>query len=272
MSGRTTSLARRRTLRAVGAALTCAVASIGLASTSPVPADAAPVADFLLETRASGFTVPTDLAFAPNGLLFVAEKSGLLKVVNTAGVTTVFADLRTQVNDTGERGLLGIVVHPNFVSGSPYVYALHTYDPPEAATAVGNAARDGDGQRVSRLVRLTANAATGYTTMVTGSSTTILGGASTWANTGDPNARDTDQSSSWACGRTTFVDDCLPMFGGGLNRVRFLRIDPLGFVFGSNLDDRSWFLGVGFGSGLGYIAGLGRHQAPLRRHPILGVL
>lgn len=213
MSGRTTFLTRRRALRAVGALLTCAVASVGLASTSTVPAGAAPVTDFLLETRASGFTVPTDLAFAPNGLLFVAEKSGLLKVVNTAGTTTVFADLRAEVNDAGERGLLGVVVHPNFVSGSPYVYALHTYDPPEAATGVGNAARDGDGQRVSRLVRLTANAATGYTTMVTGSSTTILGGASTWANTGNPDARDSDQSPLWACGRTTFVDDCLPSDG-----------------------------------------------------------
>jgi hypothetical protein len=102
MSGRTTLLTRRRALCAVGAALTCAVASVGLASTSTVPAGAAPVTDFLLETRASGFTVPTDLAFAPNGLLFVAEKSGLLKVVNGT-FTTVFADLRSEVNDAGER-------------------------------------------------------------------------------------------------------------------------------------------------------------------------
>ena len=106
MSGRTTFLTRRRALCAVGAVLTCAVASVGLASTSTVPADAAPVTDFLLETRASGFSLPTDLAFAPNGLLFVAEKSGMLKVVNDAGTTSVFADLRSEVNDAGERGLL----------------------------------------------------------------------------------------------------------------------------------------------------------------------
>jgi glucose/arabinose dehydrogenase len=235
MSGRTPSLTHRRALRAAGITLMCAVAAIGFASTSSVPAGAAPVADFLLETHASGFTVPTDLAFAPNGLLFVAEKSGLIKVVDRAGAATVFADLRADVNDAGERGLLGIVVHPNFVAGSPYVYALHSYDPPQAATAPGNAARDGDGQRVSRLVRLTANAATGYTTMVTGSSTTILGNASTWTNTGDPNARDSDQSTSWACGRTTFVADCLPSDGRS-HSIGTVAFGPDGMLYVGNGD------------------------------------
>ncbi len=213
MFGRTTSLTRRRAHGAVAVALACGLSMVALTSTSPAPVGAAPVDNFLLETHASGFTVPTDLAFAPNGLLFVAEKSGLLKVVDGTGTTRVFADLRAVVNDAGERGLLGIVVHPNFVSGSPYVYALHAYDPPEASTATGAAAVDGDGQRVSRLVRLTADAATGYSTMLAGSSTTIVGGASSWANTGDPSARDSDQSTQWACGRTAFVADCIPADG-----------------------------------------------------------
>ncbi len=235
MSGRTTSLTRRRARSAAGATLACALAMVGLTSTSRVPAGAAPVANFLLETRASGFTVPTDLSFAPNGLLFVAEKSGLLKVVDGAGATKVFADLRAEVNDAGERGLLGIVVHPNFASGSPYVYALHTYDPPQAATATGTAARDGDGQRVSRLVRLTADAATGYTTMLAGSQTTILGGASTWANTGDPNARDSDQSTQWACGRTSFVADCIPADGRS-HSIGTVAFGPDGMLYAGNGD------------------------------------
>ena len=235
MSGRTTSFPRRRVFRAVAATLACAIATVGLTSTSPVPAGAAPVANFLLETHASGFTVPTDLAFAPNGLLFVAEKSGLLKVVNRVGVTQVFADLRADVNEAGERGLLGIVVHPNFVSGSPYVYALHSFDPPEAASATGAAVRDGDGQRVSRLVRLTADAATGYTSMLAGSSITIVGGASTWANTGDPSARDSDQSPQWACGRTEFVADCIPADGRS-HSIGTVAFGPDGMLYLGNGD------------------------------------
>lgn len=235
MFGRTTSLTRRRAQGAVAVTLACGLAVVALTSTSRAPVGAAPVDNFLLETHASGFTVPTDLAFAPNGLLFVAEKSGLLKVVDGTGVSKVFADLRAVVNDAAERGLLGIVVHPNFVSGSPYVYALHTYDPPEASTATGAAAVDGDGQRVSRLVRLTADAATGYTTMLVGSSTTIVGGASSWANTGDPNARDSDQSPQWACGRTAFVADCIPADGRS-HSIGTVAFGPDGMLYVGNGD------------------------------------
>ena len=44
----------------------------------------------------SGLTLPTDVAFAADGRVFVAEKSGLVKVFDSLGDTTptVFADLR----------------------------------------------------------------------------------------------------------------------------------------------------------------------------------
>lgn len=40
---------------------------------------------------------------------------------------TVFADLRTNVHNFWDRGLLGLTLDPNFPT-SPYVYALYTYD------------------------------------------------------------------------------------------------------------------------------------------------
>jgi glucose/arabinose dehydrogenase len=78
----------------------------------------------------SGLTNPTNFRFAPDGRVFVAEKSGLIKVFDGLGDTTptVFADLRTNVHNFWDRGLLGLALHPGFTTGSPYVYVLYTYD------------------------------------------------------------------------------------------------------------------------------------------------
>jgi glucose/arabinose dehydrogenase len=113
----------------------------------------------------SGLTNPTNIEFAADGHIFVAEKSGLIKVFdNEADPTpTVFADLRANVHDFWDRGMLGLAVHPNFPA-SPYVYVLYTYDAPVGGTAptFGDACPNppgatGDGCVVSgRLSRLTA--------------------------------------------------------------------------------------------------------------------
>jgi glucose/arabinose dehydrogenase len=72
---------------------------------------------------------PTTMRFAPDGRVFVAEKAGKIVVYENIDDETpeVFADLRTEVYDAGDRGLLGLVLDPNFESDH-YVYALYTYD------------------------------------------------------------------------------------------------------------------------------------------------
>ncbi len=180
-----------------------------LAATPGRPADAAPIPGFIQETYQPGLDLPVDIEWADGGPLFVAEKAGVVQAVQ-GGAATVFADLTAEVNDDGERGLLGIAAHPAFSAGSPYLYVLHTYDPPETAGQLGAAGPDGEGHRVARLTRLTADAATGYTTMVPGSAVTILGAGGDWVTTGDPSAVDRDNSPAWACGNPVYVADCLP--------------------------------------------------------------
>jgi len=67
--------------------------------------------------------------FSPDGRVFVGEKSGLIKVFASTSATTptVFADLRTNVHNFWDRGLLGMTLHPNFPT-VPYVYVSYTYD------------------------------------------------------------------------------------------------------------------------------------------------
>lgn len=76
-----------------------------------------------------GLREPTALRFAPDGRIFVAEKSGEIMVYDNLGdpEPTLFADLRTEVYDFGDRGILGLALDPGF-STNHYVYVLYTYD------------------------------------------------------------------------------------------------------------------------------------------------
>jgi hypothetical protein len=109
--------------------------SLWRCSSPPAPAAALPPG-FQNSVVLGGLTQPTDIAFAPDGRLFVAEKSGLIKVFDNPSDTTptVYADLRTNVYNFWDRGLLGIELDPNF-SARPYVYALYTYDAAIGGTA-----------------------------------------------------------------------------------------------------------------------------------------
>ena len=77
----------------------------------------------------SGLTQPTAIRFSPDGRVFVAEKSGLIKVFANLSATTptVFHDLRTNVHNFWDRGLVGLDLHPSFPT-IPYVYVLYGYD------------------------------------------------------------------------------------------------------------------------------------------------
>jgi glucose/arabinose dehydrogenase len=132
---------RGRPREALPLRLLLVVALIGAASlVSPTGASAAsaapetnaagvPPAGFSDTVAISGLTQPTTVAFAGDGRVFVAEKSGLIKVFDSLADTspTVFANLRTQVHNFWDRGLLGLALDPQFPT-RPYVYALYTYD------------------------------------------------------------------------------------------------------------------------------------------------
>ncbi len=119
----------------------------------------------------TGLTNPTVVRFLPDGRVLVAEKSGLIKMFPnlTTNTSTVVADLRTEVHNFWDRGLLGLAIDPNFASNH-FVYVLYSYDAPIGGTppkwGPGDGTADGcpsppgattDGCVISgRLSRLTA--------------------------------------------------------------------------------------------------------------------
>ncbi|MFL1011350.1 PQQ-dependent sugar dehydrogenase [Flavisericum labens] len=77
-----------------------------------------------LETFASGFSNPVEIAHANDERLFVVEKSGIIKILNPDGSinATPFLNISNLVGSGGERGLLGLAFAPDYsASGRFYV-------------------------------------------------------------------------------------------------------------------------------------------------------
>ena len=147
---------------------------------------------FVLETVTSGLVNPTAFDWNPNGdKLFVAQKNGVVRLVeNDTLAQTPFIDISDRVNNTRDRGLLGLAVHPDFPQ-QPYVYLAFTYDPPEVFDNTGLAGEDGEGNRPSRVIRVTADPDTNYTTAIADSEVVLLGKNSIWENISRPDADST---------------------------------------------------------------------------------
>lgn len=155
----------------------------------------------------SGLTSPTNAAFAPDGRVFISEKSGLVKTFDSLSDTTatVTADLRTQTQDFWDRGLLGMTLDPQYPT-RPYLYVLYTFDaePGGAAPRWGDAcptppgATDNGCVVTGRLSRLTI----GANGVATGAEQVLL---TDWCQ----------QYPSHSIGSVTFGPDGALYVGGG---------------------------------------------------------
>ena len=102
---------------------------------------------FISEIVVGSIPRPMDLAFAPDGRVFIATLTGDVRIIkDEVLLPTPFTTVQ-QVNSTGERGLLGIALDPGFDSNG-YVYLFFTYE---------NNASDTSGPKTGRLIRITAD-------------------------------------------------------------------------------------------------------------------
>ena len=89
------------------------------------------------------------LAFAPDGRMFIWEKSGVVRIVkNGELLATPFIDISSRVNQVLDRGLLGLAIDVNF-SSNGYVYLLYTFEEGENP--------NDSGPKTARLTRVTAD-------------------------------------------------------------------------------------------------------------------
>ncbi|NNF53089.1 MAG: hypothetical protein HKN03_01470, partial [Acidimicrobiales bacterium] len=94
-----------------------------LAGVPPAGADPALPEGFSYDLVATGFVYPTAVAIAPDGQVFIAEKAGRVRQLDSPNDSTpeLLIDLREQVHNHNDRGLTGLAVDPGFPS-RPFIY------------------------------------------------------------------------------------------------------------------------------------------------------
>jgi glucose/arabinose dehydrogenase len=135
----------KTTIRLVVLAIGMVVAALAAALAGPVTSvHSAPVLSqgFTQSQVACGLTNPTDMEFAPDGRLFVAEPGSRVRIAKPDGTLSTFLDISTKVDSKGERGLLALTFDPDFSTN----HYLHYTKKPTSATPPHN-----------RVVRVTAN-------------------------------------------------------------------------------------------------------------------
>ncbi|MBX3143838.1 MAG: PQQ-dependent sugar dehydrogenase [Trueperaceae bacterium] len=176
---------------------------------------------FVYEVVYQGLSNPVDVAFAPNGHVFFAQKDGSVRVaVGGELLARPFIDMTDTVNSLGDRGLVGVTVNPRFPA-VPHVYIAYVYEPPESVNVPGPRIDVLQGTRASRLIRVTADPATGYSTAIPGSEVMLLGRNSDVQFMGDMGVRNPPEPSCGNIGQ--YVQDCLPAdeHSHTIGRVRF---------------------------------------------------
>jgi len=191
---------------------------------------------FVIEPVVTGLSGATDAAFTSDGRMFITEIGGVVRVVADGELlSTPFIDMRERVNWYGDRGLVSVAVHPRFPS-IPYVYLAFAFDPPELAQRSGKAGLNGGGARVSRVIRVSADASRDYLVARPDTETVLVGRNSTIEHIGDPALRNAEAASCGLPG--AYVQDCLPAdeHSHTVGRLRFGPDDVLYVASGDGAD------------------------------------
>ena len=138
----------------------------GATSSVPEPTIAAEPPSLSLELVASGLDEPSTITAAHDGTLIVSEThSGLVRVIDPDGTLRgePFLDLSDRIRGDGERGLLGLGLHPDYASnGRLFVHYTRASD---GAITVSEFRRTADGvtaDPASERVLLTVDHPTAY--------------------------------------------------------------------------------------------------------------
>ena len=106
---------------------------------------------FAIRTVIPNQQMPHDLVYGPDGNIWYTERfAGKVSFVNpaTGAKTTVLTLGSSMVQVGGQDGLMGLALHPEFLTGKPFVYISYTYQ------SLSNTVRK------TRIARYTYNAAT----------------------------------------------------------------------------------------------------------------
>jgi PQQ-dependent dehydrogenase (s-GDH family) len=89
-----------------------------------------PPETFATRVVATGLEDPWEVAWGPDGFLWITERVGkrVVRVDPTSGSRKVAATIDDVYQTLAQDGLLGLALHPQLLRGSNYVYLMYTYD------------------------------------------------------------------------------------------------------------------------------------------------
>ncbi|CAN5645722.1 hypothetical protein BH09PLA1_BH09PLA1_06050 [soil metagenome] len=97
---------------------------------------------FVETEHLSGLASPTSMAVAPDGRVFVAQQNGIIRLIkNDLAVAQPVASIT--VDSSGERGLVGIGLDPDFATNK-YLYAYYTATTPVSHNRLSRFTLSGD--------------------------------------------------------------------------------------------------------------------------------
>lgn len=159
-------------------------------------------AQFVDELVHNQFSDVVGIAFDANGRLFMWRKSGRVHIFDPAtNQTTLLLDISEEVGDWRDHGLLGFALDPNFLTNG-YFYLHYAVDRHYlmnyGTTAYNDTSNTYYAATIMRVTRYTANPATGFTSVVSGSRFILLGETK---ETGTPLLHESHSTGSLLFGR-----------------------------------------------------------------------
>jgi glucose/arabinose dehydrogenase len=168
---------------------------------------------FVSEVVAEGFDAPTAMTFTEDGRIFVAQKNGVVRVIQNGALVPAPVITLPNVNDYVDRGLIGIAADPNFETNG-YLYLSYTHE--GVPTNKDKAGVGYEGEKVGRIVRVT----------VVGNTASV---ASMMVLVGNVGATATATSS---CENYAVTADCIPSDSPS-HSAGGLRFGPDGKLYAS---------------------------------------
>jgi PQQ-dependent dehydrogenase (s-GDH family) len=89
-----------------------------------------PPETFTSRVVATGFEDPYEVAWGPDGFLWITERVGkrVVRVNPADGSRKVAVTIDEVYQKLAQEGLLGLALHPGLLRGTNYVYVMYTYD------------------------------------------------------------------------------------------------------------------------------------------------
>jgi glucose/arabinose dehydrogenase len=160
-------------------------------------------AGFSVRTVADGLMLPVTFDFAPDGRIFVAEKAGVVRIIDAGTVLSTPFYTIPSVNTYIDRGLIGLALDPNFAENG-WVYLSYTHDVNPS---------DFDGPKMARVIRVRANGNVADPASVE----VILG-------------KEVGNASKPSCNQFPAGTDCIPSDSGS-HSAGGLRFGPDGLLY-----------------------------------------